>query len=466
MTIRTILLLFIATAMAAALAVMPAVAGEYHRNANLFCADCHTMHFSMQHGFDGGSVSIGTAAIGGNWLGSTGPNEKLLKAPPNDLCLSCHDGQTFAPDVLGTNTNASPTQGRSAGALNEASLGAPYDTWKGHTLGSTTTPPGFDPSVLGGSGGYDPTEGLECISCHMQHGTDGYRNLRPEGLVGVTSANTRPTYVIGATNDTTKDVWINIPTGYVAGTGSAATFNPYYDMANISFNRNDAVVGSTKTSNRVSADLTSFSALLLLYRGELLEGLSVRDDPLFEEWLLVERERLQLLYLEGLWTLAKAQAEANQLLEAIQTLGRLIEADPLRERSYRSLMQLHLRLGDRSSALRVYKQCSAALAAELGVSPSLKTQMLFEMISKGSPETAMLHMQRAAELLQQQRYQEAKAACAAAEASASDLLIGSQIALLRAEIAMAEGRGSESLSLLRSARQALFRLIPKRSNER
>ena len=218
----------------------------------------------------------------------------------------------------------------------------------------------------------------------------------------------------------------------------------------------------TKSGPRISTDLASFSALLLLYRGELLEGLSVRDAPLFEEWLLVERERLQLLYLEGLWALAKAQTEASQLIEAIHTLGRLIEADPLRERSYRSLMQLHLRLGDRSSALRVYKQCAAALAAELGVSPSLKTQMLFEMISKGSPEAAMVHLQRAAELLQQQRYQEAKAACAAAEASASDLFVGSQIALLRAEIAMAEGRDSESLSLLRSARQALFRLMPKR----
>jgi hypothetical protein len=46
-------------------------------------------------------------------------------------------------------------------------------------------------------------------------------------------------------------VWINIPAGYVAGSGNAVTFNPYYDYANVAFNRNDATVGTTKTSNRI-----------------------------------------------------------------------------------------------------------------------------------------------------------------------------------------------------------------------
>ena len=25
-------------------------AGDFHRNASLVCSDCHTMHFSQQHG--------------------------------------------------------------------------------------------------------------------------------------------------------------------------------------------------------------------------------------------------------------------------------------------------------------------------------------------------------------------------------------------------------------------------------
>jgi hypothetical protein len=214
-----------------AVIALPALAGEWHSGATNLCADCHTMHFSMQHGFDGAAVSA-TATANGNWLSATGPNAFLLKAPANQLCLSCHDGQSFAPDVLGTNANASPTQGRAAGALNETGLGAPYDPYKGHTLGATTPPPGYSSSATF----YDATAGLECISCHAQHGSaTAYRNLGPYSIPGVN----RPTYVISTTNDTTKDVWINIAS-YTANSGSAATFNTYYDSAAVSFNRNDA----------------------------------------------------------------------------------------------------------------------------------------------------------------------------------------------------------------------------------
>ena len=243
--------ILVAVAALLAVAAFPAFAGEWHSGQNNVCWDCHTMHFSMQHGWGGGAVSP-TATNDGSWLSATGPNQYLLKAPANQLCLSCHDGQSFAPDVLGMNVNTAPTQGRSAGAINDPSLGAPYDAWKGHTLGSTATPPGFDPTVIGASATwYVPANGLECISCHAQHGpATAYRNLGAYALGGAATA-ARPTYLIATANTATQDVWINIPTGYVPNSGSAATFNPYYDSANVSFNRNDATVGTTKTSNRM-----------------------------------------------------------------------------------------------------------------------------------------------------------------------------------------------------------------------
>jgi hypothetical protein len=241
----------IATAAAGLLWASAAVAGEYHSGGTLLCADCHTMHASMSHGFSGAGAVSGTPAKGGDWLSSAGPQAFLLKAKANDLCLSCHDGQSVAPDVVGTNFNtAGLTQGRSAGALNEATLGAPYETFKGHTLGSTATPPGFNPAQVGAPATwYDPSAGLECTSCHAQHGpATSYRNLGPYAMGA--AANFRPSYVISNTNDTTKDVWVNLAS-YTAGSGNAATFNPYYDSANTSFNRNDATVGTTKTSNKL-----------------------------------------------------------------------------------------------------------------------------------------------------------------------------------------------------------------------
>jgi hypothetical protein len=230
-----------------------ALAGEWHAGSTNVCTDCHTMHFSMQHDWTtGGAVSgslVGSA--NGNWIGTVGPNDFLLKLPPNQLCLACHDGQTFAPDVLGNNINPSPTNGRQAGALNDPTQGAPYDTWKGHTLGSTATPPGFNPVAAGvpATSQYDPTGGLECISCHLQHGSATiYRNLGPR------SAAFQPLYVLSTTNDTTKDVWINIPGPYTPNTGNASTFNPLYDSANVSYNATNptAPAGATmKTANRM-----------------------------------------------------------------------------------------------------------------------------------------------------------------------------------------------------------------------
>jgi len=225
------------------------VAGEYHSGATLLCSDCHTMHFSQQHGWAGGAVST-TFAMNGDWLSATGPNAFLLKAPANELCQACHSGQSLAPDVVGANVNTSPVQGREAGALNVLGGSGDYAEFKGHTLGSTAVPPGYDPTLVGGTPWYDASGGLECISCHAQHGpATAYRNLGPYSMTGITGV-VRPTYAISTTNDTTKDVWIALAS-YSSGSADAATFNPYYDFASISFNRNDATVGSTKTSNKM-----------------------------------------------------------------------------------------------------------------------------------------------------------------------------------------------------------------------
>jgi hypothetical protein len=215
-----------------ALVAMPALAGEWHSGGNNVCTDCHTMHFSMQHGFGGGAVSYGTPTSDGNWLGSDlqGPNGFLLKMPVNLLCLTCHDGQTFAPDVLGANTNAMPANGRNAGSLNEVGGIDGRQEWMGHTLDTTNDPPGYNPNF---GVTYDTTAGqLECINCHRQHGSAAvYRNLLPR-------SGAQPSYSIGLTRPAnTVDVWINIAAPYVAGTGNAATFNPYYATANIFYNR-------------------------------------------------------------------------------------------------------------------------------------------------------------------------------------------------------------------------------------
>lgn len=184
----------LAVALAILLAGAPAVAGEYHRGATLICSDCHIMHFSQSHGYnsDGSGFVIP--------LGGSGPYEHLLRNEINDLCLTCHNGSGFAPDVLEANTG---TKVRQAGALNRLGT-APYFQTTGHTLDATTTAPG-------GTWAPDPALGLTCIDCHHQHARGGptvsntYRNLNP--TAGGLALFDPPSYAVG-TNDTTKDVFV------------------------------------------------------------------------------------------------------------------------------------------------------------------------------------------------------------------------------------------------------------------
>ncbi len=141
--------------------------GDYHSGTTLYCYDCHTMHFSQTHEWGSGNAVNSTPKLDGNWLGTTTPTAYLLKAADaNALCLACHDGQNFAPDVLGDNTGSHVRQ---AGAL--ATGTDPYQDWKGHTLGSPDDPPGKGSSTYAGP--------LTCAKCHATHGNPGYRNLAP-----------------------------------------------------------------------------------------------------------------------------------------------------------------------------------------------------------------------------------------------------------------------------------------------
>jgi len=68
-----------------------------------------------------------------------------------------------------------------------------------------------------------------------------------------------------------------------------------------------------------------------LYRGDLLDGLDV-GDPAFEEWLLVERQRLRDLVREALATLLESHLSGGERDQA--GAARLADADedPRRER--------------------------------------------------------------------------------------------------------------------------------------
>jgi len=192
-------------------------AGDYHKGASLKCNECHTMHYSQQHQFDG-TAGQGTPALAG------GPNGYLLRQPEAQLCQACHDGTAIAPDVVGENVNGYARQG---GALNVLGGSGDYAEWKGHTIGYTGPIPGSTTAIT-----------LGCLSCHHQHGAasggkDGnnasvasaYRNVRTLGGKSIS-------YQAGGTNDGTKDIF--------EADAALGQLNTHYAITNVQFNEPNA----------------------------------------------------------------------------------------------------------------------------------------------------------------------------------------------------------------------------------
>jgi hypothetical protein len=236
---------------ALALSALPVLAqSNYHYNENMNCSDCHSMHASAHNNLTDGSAittpnTTPSQAINPYYPApNPGPgHHSLLKAA--DVCATCHDGKTWAPDVIDDNVNG---YARSAGGVRTGTTGG------GHKIGSTVRPPGYNGALVGNY--FDTGSELECASCHSPHGGTGYRNLVPYAMRGaVTSANAgfiTPTVAKAAAFDATRDVTILGGDTYTFGQGAAAMAT-YYGKDKTVFSRNAAGItyNNATSSNRI-----------------------------------------------------------------------------------------------------------------------------------------------------------------------------------------------------------------------
>lgn len=117
-----------------------------------------------------------------------------------------------------------------------------------------------------------------------------------------------------------------------------------------------------------------------LYRGDFLEGFTVRDAPDFEDWARATREHLRMRAGDAFHRLSMARAVTGDYAGAIAAVSRWIDLDPMHEPAHRSSMLLHAWSGDRPGAIEAYRRCVAVLDEDLGVSPLEETTELYGAI--------------------------------------------------------------------------------------
>lgn len=112
--------------------------------------------------------------------------------------------------------------------------------------------------------------------------------------------------------------------------------------------------------------------------GDLLPGW-------YDDWVLLERERLRQLRMHALEAVARRLADAGRYGDALQAAYAAMRAEPLRESAQRTVIRVHLAEGNVCEALQAYEQFRVLLADELGVQPSEQMARLVGGLGSAAP---------------------------------------------------------------------------------
>jgi predicted ATPase/DNA-binding SARP family transcriptional activator len=121
-----------------------------------------------------------------------------------------------------------------------------------------------------------------------------------------------------------------------------------------------------------------------LYRGDFLEGFSLRDSPNFDEWQFFQTERLRGDFASALEDLVDLQTSQGNYPAAINYARRWLSLNPLHEPAHQQLMKLYAWSDQQAAAIRQYEECERILQEELGVSPDEDTTRLYQAIKHKS----------------------------------------------------------------------------------
>jgi predicted ATPase/DNA-binding SARP family transcriptional activator/Tfp pilus assembly protein PilF len=135
------------------------------------------------------------------------------------------------------------------------------------------------------------------------------------------------------------------------------------------------------TADRLSPhSAIQLAEALALYGGEFLAGFDLPDAPGFEQWTILERERLRFVVLQGYRRLVDYFLQQRNYPAGIRASAAWLSVDPLDEEAHGQMMRLLAGDGQRAAALAHYESCRQILHTELDVEPGETLQALYRQI--------------------------------------------------------------------------------------
>jgi DNA-binding SARP family transcriptional activator len=139
------------------------------------------------------------------------------------------------------------------------------------------------------------------------------------------------------------------------------------------------------------ADLEAAAALA---RGPFLAGFALRDSPAFDDWQAARAVRVERTVGDLLDRLTATRLAGGDIRGAVEAARRRVALDPLDELGQRRLIEMLATAGDRTGAIRQYRELVALFDRELGVAPLRETTDVYDALREGRlgagpPPTAM-----------------------------------------------------------------------------
>lgn len=165
----------------------------------------------------------------------------------------------------------------------------------------------------------------------------------------------------------------------------------------------DANIFTTHVTQATTcADPVLLQNVLQLYQGEFLTGFSIQNAPVFEDWLLQQRQQFQQQAIRGLLRLSEQHLAHGDYISGLATTARLLQLAPWQEEAHRYQMRFLAYTGQRLDALAQYVTCCQSLQDEYNVAPEEATTQLYHAIEAGElfHSAASAHKEAAARVLQ------------------------------------------------------------------